>query len=92
MKVISTVLMNSEIYAVLQCFDTVGWASGRAYGLYRIECRGANVVICLVWGADNLHMVQPMPLPPHHVCFIKIQTGLAVWVPAYKGCPGKRVR
>jgi len=25
------------------------------------------VVICLKRGADHLHMVQPMPLPPHYL-------------------------
>jgi len=27
----------------------------------------AGVVICLEWGANHLHMVQLMPLPPHHL-------------------------
>jgi len=35
----------------LQCFDAVGWASGRAYGL------------CLEGGGVDLHMMQLMPLP-----------------------------
>jgi len=34
------------------------------------------VVICLEQGADDLHMVQLMPLPHHHLCFSKIQNGL----------------
>ena len=29
--------------------------------------------------ANRLHMVQLMPLPPHHVCFSKIQNGLSFW-------------
>ena len=29
--------------------------------------------------ANSLHMVQLMPLPPHHVCFSKIQNGLSFW-------------
>ena len=28
---------------------------------------GAGAVICLEWGANNLHMVQLMLLPPHHL-------------------------
>jgi len=44
------------------CFDTVGWAAGRASGLWKTEWWGAGVVICLGWGAD-LHMAQQMPLP-----------------------------
>ena len=34
------------------------------------------MVICLERGANDLHMVQLMPLPPHHLCSIKIQNGL----------------
>ena len=37
------------------------------------------MVICLERGANDLHMVQLMPLPPHHLCFSKIQNGLAFW-------------
>ena len=29
--------------------------------------------------ANSLHIVQLMPLPPHHVCFSKIQNGLSFW-------------
>jgi len=60
----------------LQCFDTVGWASGRASGLYRLS--GEVLVwllgICLEQGANDLHMVQLMPLPPHRLLFNKIYT------------------
>ena len=31
------------------------------------EWWGDGVVICLEWGATDLHMVQLMPLPPHHL-------------------------
>ena len=38
------------------------------------------MVICLERGANDLHMVQLMPLPPHHLfCFSKIQNGLSFW-------------
>jgi len=48
------------------------------------------MVVCLDLGADDLHLVQLMPLPPHHLlCFIKIQIDLIFLVPAYPGCPGK---
>jgi len=33
----------------------------------------------LEWSANSLHMVQLMLLPPHHVCFSKIQNGLSFW-------------
>ena len=48
----------------LQCFDTVGWASGRACGLYKLSDVGVGVVICLQRGANCLHIVQLMPLHP----------------------------
>jgi len=44
------------------------------------------MVVCLQQSANDLHMVQPMPLSPHHMCFIKIQIGLTFLMPA---CPGK---
>ena len=47
------------------------------------------MVICLDQGADDLHIVQLMPLPPRHPCFIKIQIGLTFLVMAYPGYPGK---
>jgi len=31
----------------------------------KIECLDAGMVICLEIGANNLYMVQLMPLPPH---------------------------
>jgi len=34
------------------------------------------MVICLERGANDLHMVQLMPLPPIISCFMKIQNGL----------------
>ena len=46
------------------------------------------MVIYLERGANDLHMVQLMPLPPHHL-FIKIQIGLTFLLPAYPGCPRK---
>ena len=35
--------------------------------------------ICLEQGANDLHMVQLMPLPLHHLCFSKTQNGLVFW-------------
>jgi len=43
------------------------------------------VVICLEQDADDMHMVQLMPLP----CFFEVQIGLTFLVPAYPRCPGK---
>ena len=72
----------------LQCFDAVGWAAGRASGLYKTEWWGSGVVICLERGAD-LHMAHLMPLPLTVSCSSKIQIGFTFLVPAYPGCPGK---
>ena len=47
------------------------------------------MVICLERGANDLHIVQLMPLPPLVSCFIKIQIGLTFLVPAYPGFPEK---
>jgi len=32
----------------------------------KTEWRGSVMVICLERGANDFHMVQLMPLPPHH--------------------------
>ena len=37
------------------------------------------MVICLEQSANDLHVAQLMPLPPHHLCFSKIQNGLSSW-------------
>ena len=39
------------------------------------------MVICLEGGANDLHMLQLMLLPPRH---------LLLQLPAYPGCPGKK--
>jgi len=33
----------------------------------KTEWWGIGVVICVERGANDLHMVQLMPLPPHHL-------------------------
>ena len=60
--------------ALLQCFEAVGWAAGRASGLQKTEWWGAGLVICLERDAD-LHMPLLMPLPLTVSCFSKIQIG-----------------
>jgi len=48
------------------------------------------MVICLERGANDLHMVQLMPLPPRDFLLnVKIHIGLTFLLPAYPGCPGK---
>jgi len=46
----------------LQCFNTVGWAAGRAASLLKLSVGILVSFICLGRGAD-LHMAQLMPLP-----------------------------
>ena len=48
----------------------------------KIEWWGVDVVICLEWGADCLHVVQLMPLPSQNsviFCLSYIQTGFTFW-------------
>jgi len=48
------------------------------------------MVICLEHGANDLHMMQLMPLPPHClIVSLKSRMGFAFLIPAYPGCPGK---
>jgi len=51
------------------------------------EWWGSGIVICLERGANDVQMVQLMPLPPHYLllhCFIKIQIGLTFLLLAYQ--------
>jgi len=78
------------------------WLSGRK-GIRPVttEWWGTGVVICLERGANDLHMVQLMSLPPHHFLlhsnptFLMLMTMIGVngWmflvVPAHPGCPGQ---
>jgi len=48
------------------------------------------MVICLACGANDLHMVQLMPLPPHHLLLQQNPEWFTFLVPAYTGCPGKK--
>ena len=73
----------------LQCFDAVGWAAGRASGMYKTEWWGTGVVTCLERDAD-LHMAQLMPLLLTVSCFREIQIGFTFLVPAHPGSPGQR--
>jgi len=48
------------------------------------------MLICLERGANDLHMVQLMPLPPHHLSLQQNPEWFTFLVPAYPGCPEKR--
>ena len=49
-----------------------------------------EILSCLERGANDLQMVQLMPLPRYHLLLIKIHISLTFLVPAYPGCPGKQ--
>ena len=82
-------LLILSAYFCLQCFDAVGWAAGRASGLWKTELWCAGVIICLQRGA-GLHMTQLVPLPLTVSCFSKIQIGFTFLVLTYSGSPGQR--
>ena len=69
----------------LQCFDTVGWAAGRASGL-----SGGVLVWLSVWSEVQTCTAQLMPLPLTVSCSSKIQIGFIFLVPAHLGSPGQR--
>ena len=48
------------------------------------------MVICLERGANDLHMVQLMPLPPHHLLLQQNPERFILLVLTYPGCPGKK--
>ena len=48
------------------------------------------MVVCLEPGANNLHMVRLMPLPPRHLLLQQNPEWFILLVPAYPGCPGKK--
>ena len=50
------------------------------------------MVICLERGANDLHMVQLMPLPPHHLLLQQNLEWFILLILAYPGCPGKKGR
>ena len=47
------------------------------------------MVVWLERGANDLHTVQLMPLPPHHLLLHQNPVVLTFLLPAYPGCPGK---
>ena len=47
------------------------------------------MIISLEQSANSLHMVQLMPLPPHHVFFSKIHNGFSFWYRLTRVVPDK---
>jgi len=76
----TTISANVVLLHCFQRFDTVGWASGRASGLCKIEWWGVGVVVCLERGANCLHIVQLMPLSsPSSLASFKSRLVLSFW-------------
>jgi len=75
------VLQPIYYYNVMPSVLWCCWLGGRK-GIRPVETEwwGVGSVICLEQGANDLHMIQLMPLPPHHLLFL---------MPAYPGCHGK---
>ena len=48
------------------------------------------MIICLERDANDVHMIQLLPLQPIISCFVKIHIGLTFLVPANPGCPKTR--
>jgi len=57
--------------------------------LVKTEWWGASMAICLQRGASDLHMVQLMPLPPHHLLLHYNWERFTFLVPGYPGFTGK---
>jgi len=64
LQFVSCICMYYFMSSVLWCC----WFGGRKdIRPVKIEWWGTGMVICLEWGANDLHMVQLMPLPPFHL-------------------------
>jgi len=68
-SVLISLYFNS--FLVVYSFPSVLWhcwlGVRKSIRPLKTEWWGAGVVICLQWGANDLHMVQLIPLKPHHL-------------------------
>ena len=80
------------VWILICAFSTLTLFVGGRKGIWPVKTDwwGIGMVICLEWGANNLHMVQLMPLPPHHLLLQQNTEGFTFLLPTYPGCPGKR--
>jgi len=71
----------------LQCFDAVGWAAGRASGLWKIcgDGGGGDWLVRMEWHLAGWSVCLPLLIFP---CTIKSRSSLLA--PAHPGGPGKR--
>jgi len=63
-----TLALALTLFIIIHCTTASATAPGNC-----------GMVICLECGANDLHMVQLMPLPSIISCFSKIQNGLPSW-------------
>jgi len=82
--------LTTSLYC-LQCFDAVGWAAGRpSTPAYKNLVVGADVVICLEWGADWFAYWFADAIATHYLLLQQIQIGFTFLVPAHMESPGQR--
>ena len=62
---------------------TASVVSMRRFDIDVTVCCACVVVICLQRGENDLHMVQLMPLPPHHLLLHQNLEWFTFLVPAY---------
>jgi len=55
----------------------------------KILTEGIVVVICLEQGANDMHVVQSRP--PSHILVYYNPAWFTFMLPAYRGCPGKKM-
>jgi len=78
---------HQTVSECLQCFDTVGWVSGRSSGLDK-KLSHEVLVWLSVWIEVQMVCICSSWCHCHPIisCFIKIHNGLTFLVPAYPGC------
>ena len=83
---------NSRPSVMIRALPSVLWdcslGVGKSIRPVKIEWQSAGVVICLQRDANDLQSSW-CHCHPIISCFVKIQNGLTLLVPAYPGCPGK---
>ena len=59
------------------------WQQEEHLACKKLEWWGAGMIICVERSARDLHMVQLMSLPPHHLCISKMQSEPTVFTLLY---------
>jgi len=80
----SSVFSLTECASCLQCFDTVGWAAGRASSMYKMgDGRGGHWLVRIEWRPAGWSVCLPLLIFP---CTIKSRSSLLA--PTHPGGPG----